>query len=435
MRSVIAKKSTVALTLAVAAWAVTSPASAQVIDWRRLAFRYNSDGTRDTTFNTATSNGGPEKILQTAPNGTGTGFFDVEPFGTSVVLAGNQDNSFLVQRLLSNGRPDTSFGTNGVVTTQMPIFPGAVRGPSQALGLAVDPLGGVVAAGYVVQSNIAQFAVARYLPEGGLNPMFGNNGTIVKEIAAIGHHNIATAVKIRSDKILIAGYTTNSMVFVVRYTSTGQQDTTFGQEHRGFPPDGIARTFPPAGVSFPVANDMAIDSSGRILVGGTAVISGQNVFACWRFTADGKRDTSFSGDGFAYFWPGKTAQALSIAADGSKPLLVGDAGGPGARTIGLLRMTSTGGFDSTFDGDGWKEHNISQSTEESGWEVALSGSNPIVTGFSGDRAFLARYSSSGAVQGVTRTDAVSNTNVEGTTALTIDASGRFVVAGWVGPPM
>jgi hypothetical protein len=87
MRRIISKKSTIAVTLAVAVSTAAAPASAQIIDWRRLAFRYNADGTRDTSFNTRTSNGGPEKILQTAPNGTGTGFFDAAMFGTSIVQA------------------------------------------------------------------------------------------------------------------------------------------------------------------------------------------------------------------------------------------------------------------------------------------------------------------------------------------------------------
>jgi uncharacterized delta-60 repeat protein len=420
-----AQNTIVALALAAACGGAASEASAQAVNWRRAALRVNTDGTKDTTFNDVAANGGPGQLIQTAPNATGTGFFDLGFFGSRILLAGYRDSSFLVQRLSSNGRPDTAYGpnANGIVTS---AFPGAAL--SHAYAIAVDPLGGVVAAGTVLTDGVFKGGIARLLPNGTLNPDFNADGWVVDPLQ-IPVHRFATAVKITGDNILVAYYTTSGLILVTRYTNTGDIDPTFGDA-------GLALVTGPNEIGSAIVNDMAIDGNNRILIGGTGLIAGQNVFACWRLTSSGQRDNNFSGDSFAYFWPGKTAQALSVAADGNKVVLAGEAGGAGNRTVGILRLTSTGIGDSTFDGDGYKEHNIPESTEESAWEVAIAtGNEPVVTGFSGDRIFASRYSNTGVTEFTRRISVASNTTVEGMTALGIDGNGKFVVAGWIGPPM
>jgi len=409
---------------------VAQSASAQ--NTRRAAVRFTSAGAHDTSFNNVSSNGGPGRLVQSAPGGNGTVFHDVVAFGNQTVYAGQQDKALLVMRLGSNGRPDTSFGTNGVATASFAGIPGGTVTEAGAFGVAVDPLGGVIAAGYIIQNALIKVAVARFTPQGALNTGFSGDGLVVTTVVS-GLHSLAQAVKITSgDTITVTGFTASGAnVFAIRYTNLGQLDANFGN---AVPKDGIARISIP-GAATPIANDMAIDSSSRILIGGTVTVSGQNVFAAWRLTSTGAADTAFSGDGFAAFWPNATAKTNGIAADGGKPVLVGEVGAPGSRQVGILRLTTSGSTDSTFDGDGWRLHNISGSSDEFANDVLIGSSSSIViTGSANDgKVFSSRYNSSGSNTFLTSVDVVSGSTEAGQ-AVTVDTDGRFVVGGVAAAP-
>ncbi len=406
--------------------AAVGTASAQAN--RRHAIRFTSNGNSDSTFNNVNSNGGPGRLVQADPAGVGTIFHDVAVASDGkYVLAGVQNNRFLVQRLTSSGQPDSTFGTSGVVTTSFSNFAGVTA--SEALGVAVDPLGGVIAVGSVTQSGSLKVAVARYLSDGTLNMLFGTGGLVITTVSA-GHLSAATAVKISGNTILVGGYTHNVNVFAIRYTNTGQLDTGYGNTS---PKTGISRITPVLGFGSPKAQDMALDSSGRVVLGGTGIVSGQNVFAAWRLTTGGAADTGFSGDGFVAYWPGASAMAESVATDGNKIVLAGSVNVANSK-LGMLRFNSDGTLDPTFDGDGWKEHDITTSSSESVFEVAVrTGGAIAVTGRqSTGRTFLGRFDSAGASQSLVSVDVVSGSTDIGV-ALAIDGSNRFVVAGLVNP--
>jgi uncharacterized delta-60 repeat protein len=342
-------------------------------------------------------------------------------------LAGRQNNSFLVERLSSSGVPDASFGTSGIVTTSFSSFAGVTA--AEARGVAVDPLGGVIAVGSVTQSGSLKVAVARYLSDGTLNTAFGTGGMVITTVSA-GNLSSATAVKISGNNILVGGFTHNVNVFAIRYTNTGQLDTTYGNTS---PKTGISKITPVLGLGSPKAEDMALDSSGRVVLGGSGSVSGQNVFTAWRLTTSGAADTGFSSDGFAYYWPGASATGQSVATDGTKIVIAGSVGAASAK-LGLLRFNSDGTLDAAFDGDGWKEHDIAGSAGESVYEVAVGSASAIaVTGGQSDgRTFLGRFNSAGANQSLVSVDVVSG-SVDTGVALAIDTSSRFVVAGVANP--
>ncbi len=71
------------------------------------------------------------------------------------------------------GALDPSFGSGGIVVTD---FNGSID--DAAFAVAVQPDGKILAAGYVFSSAATnyEFALARYLPDGSLDPSFGTNG-------------------------------------------------------------------------------------------------------------------------------------------------------------------------------------------------------------------------------------------------------------------
>ncbi len=101
------------------------------------------------------------------------------------------------------GQLDTSFGTNGRVTTSV-----SARDSASALALQAD--GKIVAAGRAASSSdpsTGNFAVVRYNSNGTLDGSFGSAGKVTTDFA--GFDDAATSIVIQPDgKIVVAGYAT-----------------------------------------------------------------------------------------------------------------------------------------------------------------------------------------------------------------------------------
>jgi uncharacterized delta-60 repeat protein len=103
---------------------------------RYSLFRYNSDGTRDSSFGDnglIMEEGGSSYNIVLQPDG-------------KILTCGNLMNDStikhaVVKRYLSSGEPDFSFGTNGIADLN-------IEPPSGLLGLALCPDGKIAAAGY-----------------------------------------------------------------------------------------------------------------------------------------------------------------------------------------------------------------------------------------------------------------------------------------------
>ena len=130
--------------------------------------RYTPEGMLDGTFGdggTVTVDGGSmvEAIRALALRRDGTivaaGFVDGEHRG-----------DMLLARFTHSGGLDPTFGTGGLTVTDF-------GSRSERLeGVALQPDGWIVAAGQVATGHHADFAVARYDPEGRLDPSFGQGG-------------------------------------------------------------------------------------------------------------------------------------------------------------------------------------------------------------------------------------------------------------------
>lgn len=95
-----------------------------------------------------------------------------------ILVAGESNNYFVVERLDTAGAPDTSFGTAGVVKTSG--FDSPDRGQG-ARSVCVQPDGGILVAGYAKYGLVpinSYLAVARYLSNGKLDKSFGVNGKV-----------------------------------------------------------------------------------------------------------------------------------------------------------------------------------------------------------------------------------------------------------------
>ncbi len=137
--------------------------------------QYNADGTIDTGFGTngfAVSN-----ITFTNPDDM-SGDIILQADGKIVMTGKYSDGSkmvFLVARFNSNGSIDTSFGTDGITTTEIGT------GDAQACSIALDNTGNIVVAGLSKNGTTSMLALARYTSGGILDATFGTGGTVTMD--------------------------------------------------------------------------------------------------------------------------------------------------------------------------------------------------------------------------------------------------------------
>ncbi len=266
-----------------------------------------------------------------------------------VVTAGDTIRSgtgqdFALVRYNSNGALDTSFGANGRVTTDFKGF------GDNATAIVLQADGKILAAGNaktklkgIIQTDVG---LARYNPNGTLDASFGINGKVITTIGSSTDEVRAMALQ-TDGKIVVAGYTNSfagvSNFVVARYNSTGSLDTSFGT-------GGVAVTdF--GGVD--MADSLAIQADGKIVVAGSKQLVGASVFALARYNPNGSLDSSFGSLGKVTTTIGidDGARDVAIQADG----LIVAAGfysvpvGTGVRAeIALTRYLDTGALDPAF---------------------------------------------------------------------------------------
>jgi uncharacterized delta-60 repeat protein len=204
----------------------SGPANSTVRPFFAVA-RITTNGVLDTTF-------GSSGIVLTAFNiSTSSSIarcMAVQPDG-KIVLGGvtpnatTQTNNFALVRLNPIGTVDTTFGTDGKVTTS--VISAADYGISKLL---VQPDGKIVAGAVYANSGI-KMAMLRYLSNGLLDSTFGINGIVATNESS---GNCSIAMQADGKFILAGGFSTSSFKFF-RYTGAGVLDTTFANNANVFP--------------------------------------------------------------------------------------------------------------------------------------------------------------------------------------------------------
>jgi uncharacterized delta-60 repeat protein len=210
--------------------------------------------------------------------------------------------------------------------------------------LVTQPDGRLVAGGEARLSHVPHFALARYLPDGSLDPSFGDHGRVT---TPIGTMSGANAVALQADgRLVVAGCSEAAAnqgcdFTVARYRSDGRLDRSFGR-------DGIATTSVGLGSDIPRA--AIIQPDGRLVVAGETPDFGGS-FAVVRYEPDGRLDPTFGRDGVVISdiaYGHDVVEGLLDQPDG-KVIAVGRAGSDGF--LAMARYRTDGTLDPTF-GDG-----------------------------------------------------------------------------------
>ena len=291
--------------------------------------RFNADGTFDTSF-----------------GGTGTVttrlFSEQEPFSIAVQSDGKivvfgaggpgNRNNFTGQafwiRYNVNGTLDTTFGTGGKSYTSAP----EMNWPGPMVLLPDDK---IVSAGSGETGFGPGFEIVQLNADGTRDTAFGING--IGFATGTGFDHITSLARQPDGKFMAAGAN-----HLVRFNANGSVDTTFGVGGQAVIPPGYIQ-------------GLALQTDGKIiLVGDDGTTGGHSLRELVRYLADGTRDTSFGTGGVITGLPGlsdvESLADVAVQTDG-KILVGGTSQSPAYHGV-VSRYTSAGALDVTFGAGG-----------------------------------------------------------------------------------
>ncbi|XZF14941.1 T9SS type A sorting domain-containing protein [Chitinophagaceae bacterium MMS25-I14] len=241
-----------------------------------------------------------------------------------MIYRASSDFDFGLTRVKANGTPDSSFGNNGLVTTDL-----GTPAPTMEYiyALALQPDGRIIAMG----TRYSQLALVRYLPNGSLDNSFANGGKLLAGIQVIS----PGAIAIQPDgKILVAAaqYGSPTGVYTcLRYFANGTPDSTFNFSGSISVPIG----------QFGAINAMQLQPDGKILVAGTNMNDGLLL----RLTPAGQRDMTFGTNGIATL---NRCAVTSLALRGNNRIVAAGYRSDNGKKMMLMQVKPDGNPDSSF---------------------------------------------------------------------------------------
>ncbi|MBV6499235.1 MAG: hypothetical protein CJBNEKGG_01686 [Prosthecobacter sp.] len=251
-------------------------------------------------------------------------------------------------RKLRTGDRDAGFGTYGRLTTTLDApFPSylARNVTLQADGkflVAAGPGAVIPVVGNPLPET--QFHLLRYNADGTPDDEFGVDGLVSTDMGP-GSDKAADVTVQPDGKILVAG-NSGANLALARYLVDGSLDPGFGD-------DGIVLTTVGSGGE---ARAIILQPDGKIIVAGSASISGSSDFVVVRHLSDGGLDPSFGSGGIATFAVGSgadTGNAAALQADG-KVVVAGYSMVGAYADFSIIRCHQDGSIDDTFGDNGRK---------------------------------------------------------------------------------
>src|SRR5262249_6865942 len=225
-----------------------------------------------------------------------------------IIVVGAVGDDFSVVRYTAAGAFDTSFGTNGRVTTDF----GAT---DKARAAAVQADGKIVVAG--VKSTVegglitSDFALARYNADGSLDGSFGTGGKQVTDFGS-AQDELNGVLAQPDGKIVVVGSTLSGGFdfALARYSTDGTLDNSFDGDGK------VTTDF--TGSLAETGRGVAAQADGKVIVVGTASNGRSSDFALVRYLTSGALDPAFGTGGrvTTRFDAQSRANAVLVQSDG-----------------------------------------------------------------------------------------------------------------------
>jgi uncharacterized delta-60 repeat protein len=268
-----------------------------------------------------------------------------------------------------------AFGTQAPLTRGIVAAPGGVQ-----LYAAAAQEDAILAAG----TRNGQMVVLRMTQAGALDPAFGSGG-----IATVGP-GVARDVAVSGDRIVVAGE---------RSSFGGFSGAILNGS--GAPTASLAPALPNDAQR---AGRLVVQPDGKVALSGTALsATGFPSATIVRWRTDGTLDSSFDGDGAAFF-AARQSSAAGLARLGDGSLVAVGSSTPSNTVVALAWRVSSGGAtlgatqEALHTGNGGRSELRAVATRPDGSLVAVGANN---TGGASDQ-LLVRLTASGAIAGIAR---------------------------------
>ena len=350
----------------------------------------------------------------------------------------------------SPGSLDPTFGVGGIAAASFGTD------VAEAEDVAIQPDGKILMVGSLMLGLVgpgtyssADFALARFNPDGSLDTTFGQAGKVVTDIA--GARDIAVAVTVLADgKILVAGHTLVSVpnqrssydLALVRYNANGTLDSSFGKS-------GKVVTDLGGGVDY--IKEMVLQPDGKILLAARLdAPQGQPSnysFGLVRLYSDGSIDTTFGNQGIvrtsftnfsAIYTPSALSRDIALQPDG-KIVLAGDVGYSATtqHDFALTRYHTDGSLDQSFGSGGLVVTDFAGGYDSARAVMIQSDGKIVAVGVVGNGDFgLARYNTNGGLDPAFGVDGRVTTDMNAAyvgsdiaRAVVIQPDNKIIVAG------
>jgi uncharacterized delta-60 repeat protein len=265
-----------------------------------------------------------------------------------ILVSGAIDGIWSLIRYQSNGDIDSTWGAAGILSDP---DPGSFSG-GEPMAIAIQQDGKILVGGF----NANQFVMWRYLTEGVPDSSFGTSGYL-NFTCGFGSEQISSIKIDTANKILIVGVSWNNTgtlgyynhTVLARLNNDGSMDTTFGV-------NGFVMTELGFGVAGGRA-DIGIQSDGKIILSNKTNDGSLTSIAVRRFLYDGTTDNTFGNNGTTITNVNgydESSSSLVIQKD-NKIVVVGTSIDNCLAFKGsiLLRLTRDGVLDNTFNSFGY----------------------------------------------------------------------------------
>lgn len=394
------------------------------VEGNPVFMRLLSNGSLDTTF-------GDNGLI----NETGTNYnrslndfvlqSDNKILALSDFNSGSQD--YRVLRYNTNGLPDTSFGNNGSITTD-------IGNTEFSKCIILQPDGKFLVGGITLISSTPSIFIARYNSNGTLDNSFNSNGRRIFNYTLISNF---FNIDIQSDGKIVFVFTnyTSSLprINVVRLNPNSTPDTSFATN--GMITNTAPNSFGNGVEKFKILSD------GKFLIvcNTSPVINGtsNNNILINRLNANGSLDTTLNGNGFleySYFSYNDVARDFStignqilIAGNTEETLLL--------NKIAISKINNNGSFDTTFDTDGRLFYFFPKlAFDESTCSVKQNDGKVILAGMShvngNDVLSACRYNTDGSIDttfGLNGVFTYNNLFSDIVKGIKVDSNGKIVI--------
>ncbi len=278
------------------------------------------------------------------------------------IVVGYTLADFMLTRFTINGQPDSSFGSDGVVVTD--INNNSVE---QANAVIMQEDGKILVAGNTLNNTKRNFGLVRYLSNGSLDSSFSGDGKLITTISSGQDEPFAIALQ-NDGKILVAGYSEGNFA-LVRYNKNGTPDSSFSN-------DGIQTTTIDAGIA--VANSVHVMNDGKILLVGYIEYNAQADCVLAKYKSNGQPDSSFGNNGSIISDVGAIDRIYCSKVQNDDKIVVAGT----IRTTDFLfviaRFNKTGDPDTTFSNDGKMTVSFGNSHNSKAMSIALQPDGKIL---------------------------------------------------------